>query len=163
MSTTILDVEAENSVAHTIALSAVTFGTKCVPVGSKTRSGKVLTKQVKHFTVNDSVVIKLRDVKVRDDKKNLTDLHTCLTTDFKMLFMTFEEAMEFMCEFIEEHGGTLSSHCLVNDLGFLGRTQEHVLEHNPKAYRYVRSTIEADPKNGFTDRRWKHFNLVKRT
>jgi hypothetical protein len=154
-SVVILDVEAENSIAHTLALAATRFGRRAAPVGSKTRSGKQLVKPVNFFTTGDRVVIKITDVKVSDDKKHLTDLHTCMKTDFKMLFMKFHEAITFMNDFVEQNGGTLASHCLINDLAFLAKTQEHV-----GGKVIIRKNIEADPKHGVVDRRWNDFNLV---
>ena len=56
--------------------------------------------------------------------------------DFSMLFMTFDEAIKYMVDYIDRNGGTLASHCLVNDLVFLGKTQEHV-----GGTRVVRSDI----------------------
>ena len=154
-SVVILDVEAENSIAHTLALSATRFGRRASPIGSKTRSGKKLTEPVNYFTTGERVVIKITDVRVTDDKKNLTDFHTCMKTDFKMLFMKYNDAIVFMNDFVEQNGGTLASHCLDNDLGFLAKTQEHV-----GGKQLVRKNIRADPKNGIADKRWKGFNLV---
>jgi hypothetical protein len=154
-SVVILDVEAENSIAHTLALSATRFGRRASPIGSKTRSGKPLIKPINYFTTGDRVVIKITDVRVSDDKKNLADFHTCMKTDFKLLFMKYNDAIEYTIDFVERNGGTLASHCLDNDLGFLAKTQEHV-----GGKQLVRKNIVADPKNGIADKRWKGFNLV---
>ena len=154
-SAVILDVEAENSIAHTVALAATRFGRRAAPVGAKTRSGKPLMKPVNYFTTGERFVIKFTDVKVSDDKKHLTDFHTCMKTDFKMLFMKYNEGITFINDFVEQNGGTLASHCIINDLAFLAKTQEHV-----GGKQLVKKNIEADPKNGILDKRWKGFNLV---
>jgi len=157
-SAVLFDVEAENNIAHTIALASTRFGRSPLSKTGKTRSGKTLLSSppVDFFTVQDRVVIKLTDVKVCDDRKNMMDFHTCMNTDFKMLFMPFDDAIRYTVDYVFHHGGTLASHCIINDLAFLAKTQERVNSKNPMVSR----NIVADPKHGINDHRWNGFNLV---
>lgn len=55
-SAVLFDVEAENSIAHTIALASARFGQKMTRMeGGKTRSGRAVVKPVDYFTVHDQV------------------------------------------------------------------------------------------------------------
>lgn len=101
------------------------------------------------------MVIKITDVNVCDDRKNLSDFHTCMKSDFTMLFLTFENAINYMVGYVECHGGTLASHCILSDLGFLAKTQDAVA-----GPRMISKSIVANPKYGVHDKRWKNFKLV---
>jgi DNA polymerase III epsilon subunit-like protein len=72
-----------------------------------------------------------------------------------MLFMPFAEAVAYMNDFIDHHGGTFATHCLYNDLGFLKATQDHV-----GGKRVVKQTMQSSPKTGMYDKRWETFTLV---
>jgi hypothetical protein len=142
-SAVLFDVEAENSIAHTIALASTRFGQKMARVegesgsertnlelfrsraclfveGGKTRSGRAVVKPVDYFTVHDQVVIKITDVNVCDDRKNLSDFHTCMKSDFTMLFMTFENAIKYMVDYVECHGGATSMSRSPKVIGLIG-------------------------------------------
>ena len=137
-------------------------------------------KPVDYFTVHDQVVIKITDVNVCDDVKNLSDFHTCMKSDFTtMLFLTFENAIKYMIGYVECHGGatsvsraplgalftvvligsdaagTLASHQILSDLGFLAKTQDVV-----PGPRMISKTIVANPKHGVHDKRWKVRHVV---
>jgi hypothetical protein len=152
----LLDIEAQNSIAHTIGLSAIRFGRSISDV-SRTRSKKKQEKKqaINYFTTHERTLIKINNVGVNDDRKHLADLHTCMKKDFSMLFMTFQDAVKYTVDYVERNGGTLASHCLVNDLVFLGKTQDHV-----GGQRIIHKNIEVDPKHGVLDPRWPKINLV---
>jgi len=155
----VCDFESDrNGIVHTIAARSITLGTGFEKRmnGMKTRSGKRGLCPVNVYTVNASFVIKLTDTVVGDvNEKHASDVNTCLKTDFMMLFMTFVEAVDYLIHFTDFYGGILVSHCLHNDLGFLGVTQDHV-----GGKRIVKKTIHTSPKTGMYVKTWENFTLV---
>jgi DNA polymerase III epsilon subunit-like protein len=152
------DFEATNSVIHTIALRAISLGKGRVRAGVKTRSGNYAAKPVHVCTTNESVVIKITNAgpgKGKTFEKHGTDVNTCIETDFSMLFMSFPEAVTFMIDFIDDHGGVFATHNLHGDLEFLKCSQEHF-----GGKRVVKQCIDTCPKTGLYDKRWECFTLL---
>ena len=155
------DFESDmNKVIHTIALRAMTFGTamEASDSGVKTRSGRKIMRPVSVCTTQESVVIKITDYGQgvgNVAQKHAGDVNTCIKTDFIMLFMPFHEAVPFMHDFIDVHGGTLISHRLDRDLDFLVKSQDHF-----GGKRVVKKTLNVAPKTSMYDKRWEKFTLV---
>lgn len=126
---------------HTICLCAVNFATG----------------------VTKGVVIKIDDVLrnpiikecERVNKKHSDDINTCATCNIKVTYhKKFADAFKFMVTFINDNGGVLISHNLVDDLGFLVSTQEMV-----GGKRVIKRKLREFPDTGTYIKEWE--NIIK--
>jgi hypothetical protein len=137
-----------HSLVHTISLVPATFNH---------RKGKM-----KQYTLHYSkgVIINISNV-IRSDtfqllsgshmkRKHSNDILSASKYGIKQtLHMEFYDAIRYMITFIIDNGGTLISHCLENDLGFLVSTQNFL-----KGSRIVKNKLVAFPDTGMYDARW---------
>lgn len=146
--------DGSHSLVHTISLIPATFNH---------RKGK--TKQ---YTLHYSsgVIIKISDVIKSDtvqllsdnwlNAKHSNDILAASKYGIKQTFhMQFCEAVRYMNTFILDNGGTLISHCLENDLGFLVSTQNFL-----GGPRIIKNKLTSYPDTGMYDSRWSDIRKV---
>jgi hypothetical protein len=159
---TICDVEASHEkIIDTVCLVACEFHTKKKKIGGvRTRSGKGgIFTDVRQSRVTDMVIIKLSDVITKSsqkdyvDKKHVIDVHTCAKNKKDILFMTYEEMIKFMIQFVHKNGKKLITHNMFGDLESLTKTQEFVGGHLVK-------DLEKFPTSGINHPLWGEIDLM---
>lgn len=75
--------------------------------------------------------------------------------DLNIKYLNFYDAVNFMIDFVCDHGNTLINHSMVSDLGFLVSTQDFV-----GGKRIIKKRLREYPDTGMYNKKWENINKV---
>lgn len=70
-------------------------------------------------------------------------------------YLNFYDAVNFMIEFVQDHGNTLINHNMLSDLGFLVSTQDFV-----GGKRIIKKRLKEYPDTGMYNKNWESINKM---
>lgn len=115
------------------------------------------------FQIQKGVLICIKDVLKQDTINENPDVRKKIATsvidvakyDCNIKYLNFYDAVLFMNDFIELHGGGVISHNFISDLGFLVDTQNFV-----GGKRIIKNKLKEYPDTGMYDKRWETFTKM---
>lgn len=123
----------------------------------------VPVKIEKNVTQQKGVLICIKDVikepVIQENpdvrKKIASSIIDVANHNLNIKYLNFYEAVVFMIDFVEEHGGTIVSHNFLSDIGFLVKTQDFI-----GGKRIIKKRLKEYPDTGMYDKRWENISKI---